>query len=331
MEKSVVIKGCAGLGNRLYTLSNALEYAKKTNRKIYVDWSDGLYGAKGNNVFNKYFSLVDIPIVENIETLQYESIYPTIWKSYDIHTSLYDIYQYGHPKIYIKDRFLPSKGVLLNSRGYFYYTGKPYSKVEITGVTQFISSLFSNKHLTLGGYLPYNKEEDVIIFADYVPKFYPQNLIKHLRLSETLSEKIDNFRIKNNLDNAIGCHIRNTDRKNLDSIDSISAKISVLAPNTVPIFLSTDDSIIELELKKRFPNVITYPKILPVVDSSIGGIHHYAQSQGKPDLAETIFEQSIIDMWLLSRCNYLLYMGNSSFSKIAVTLHSTKCIDWLLK
>lgn len=41
--KYIVLKACAGLGNRLVTLSNAIDYSLKNNRTLYVDWSDGLF------------------------------------------------------------------------------------------------------------------------------------------------------------------------------------------------------------------------------------------------------------------------------------------------
>lgn len=53
-NKHLLIKGLAGFGNRLLTLSAAIEYAKKTNRKIIVDWCDNMYAQKGKTPFTKY-------------------------------------------------------------------------------------------------------------------------------------------------------------------------------------------------------------------------------------------------------------------------------------
>lgn len=57
MQKRIVIKGFAGLGNRLRTIASGIEYAQKTNRKVIIDWSDGMFAEEGINAFDKYFIL----------------------------------------------------------------------------------------------------------------------------------------------------------------------------------------------------------------------------------------------------------------------------------
>ena len=57
LEKYLIVKGCAGLGNRLFTIAEAVFYAKQTNRELYVDWSDGQFGELDQNVFYNYFNL----------------------------------------------------------------------------------------------------------------------------------------------------------------------------------------------------------------------------------------------------------------------------------
>ena len=71
-------------------------------------------------------------------------------------------------------------------------------------------------------------------------------------------------------------------------------------------------------------------KFIPDVDGSEqgGGIHHWSQKNNKPEMAEVIFKESLLDIWLLSRCEFLLYMDNSTFSTIAVTLHNKKVVSW---
>ena len=40
-QKYLILKGCAGLGNRIFSILNAISYSKKTGRKLIIDWSDG--------------------------------------------------------------------------------------------------------------------------------------------------------------------------------------------------------------------------------------------------------------------------------------------------
>ena len=51
MDKYLVLKGCAGIGNRFITLMKAIQYAKLSRRIIYVDWGDGMFDNVGNNIF----------------------------------------------------------------------------------------------------------------------------------------------------------------------------------------------------------------------------------------------------------------------------------------
>ena len=60
MENYLLIKGCAGLGNRIISLTKAIDYAIKTNRIIVIDWSDGLYFTEGYNFFEDYFIIKDL-------------------------------------------------------------------------------------------------------------------------------------------------------------------------------------------------------------------------------------------------------------------------------
>ena len=68
-SKFLILKGCAGLGNRLITLCNAIEYSQKSNRTLLVDWSDGQFGVKGDNIFYKYFCLKEIQHIQSIEEI----------------------------------------------------------------------------------------------------------------------------------------------------------------------------------------------------------------------------------------------------------------------
>ena len=44
---------------------------------------------------------------------------------------------------------------------------------------------------------------------------------------------------------------------------------------------------------------------------------------------QKMFHDSIMDMWLLSKAEYLLYQGNSTFSTISMELKKgINCFDW---
>ena len=335
--KYLLLKGCAGLGNRLVTLSNAIEYCKRNDRTLFVDWSDGLYGMKGENVFNKYFIIRDLPHITALSTMhpgEY-SVYPSIWEKTGLSASLYDNYTYGLPTLnnHTKERFLPGKGKLRNVRGYFYYQGRQYEEIVNSSNISFILSLFNKRDITLGGFLKDGMKENFVIFSDYQPAYYPQNIVNHLALNPDLENLINNFSEQNKLNEAIGIHVRATDRKVDDALLLIKNKLAKIAKleEALLIFLATDNKKIENEFRQAGYKVVNYPKFIPEIDEAAGGgIHHWAKKNDQFDKAEIILKESIIDIWLLSKCKHLLYMGNSSFSKIAVTLHNSTCMDWMI-
>jgi len=294
-----------------------------------VDWSDGIYGKKGENVFYKYFDFADIDHLTTVNQVEYTSIYSKVWKNIGICSDLYDYYSFGNPKRKISKRLLPAKGRLNNLNGYFHFRGKEYKRFEYTSIRLLIRSLFSKRDLCFGGNLKTSLMEDVVIFADFTPKFYAQNLLKHLILREELQSTIDSFISKFKLEQSVGVHIRNTDRKNDKSLQRVFKKISQYKLEKASFFLATDDNAIIDSFQRKYKTVFVFPKFIPSVESSGGGIHHWASSTRNDEYAEQVFKESIIDLWLLSKCKYLLYMVNSSFSQIAKTLHSSKCINWL--
>ena len=93
-EKHLILKGCAGLGNRLYTLCSAIEYAQKTDRTLLVDWTDGQFAPEGVNAFQKCFDLKEVRAIKSwseIKNLQGRTSLPKFWKE-NMDQGVYDLY-----------------------------------------------------------------------------------------------------------------------------------------------------------------------------------------------------------------------------------------------
>lgn len=328
-EKYLIIKGCAGIGNRLFVVSNAIEYCKITKRKLYVDWSDGQFGEKGRNVFYDFFTLkgidhlVDLEEIRGQESLSY---YPIQWKD-NLEKSIYDLFEVVE-KNYLRrfPTFFYRRNRLSMLNGYWR---------KITSSNNYganvIGDMFNPLNSPYGSQLSYNKKENVLVYADFTPFFHDETFLNHIQLTQNLELKVADFSQRNNLNtNTIGIHIRSTDKKPNKSLDVLFAKINNLNLDQPNIFLATDNLLIKDEIIRRYKKVIYFEKKLPEVSNE--GIHQWALYNNKPELAAQICEDSIIDMWLLSQCEYLLYQGNSSFSIISKMLHKnkTKAIDWNL-
>jgi hypothetical protein len=96
------------------------------------------------------------------------------------------------------------------------------------------------------------------------------------------------------------------------------------------IFLSTDNPEVEKLFQKTFSDIITLPKELPIYSENNMGTHQYAIRTGNYEAVDAMFKQSVMDMWLLASCEFLIYQNNSSFSKISAILKpdKTKISSW---
>lgn len=249
-DRYLVVKGCAGLGNRLMTVAAALEYAQKTNRLLYVDWSDGFFAPKGLNAFERLFRC-DSKLYLN--AVQYEEdydFYPAIAKQLPENFCIYDFFSVRQPK----NRYVRKILGILSKMGrirYQTWVGK------------------DNTRLEFGGDLPANLTENVVIYADYIPKFSEELLIKNIRPAREICEKIESYIKENGLNqNSVGLHIRATDKKPKRNLLSFYKKMDsfVQTKDIKRIYLATDNADVEKTLKKRYGDKIcVWPKFLPVV------------------------------------------------------------------
>lgn len=97
------------------------------------------------------------------------------------------------------------------------------------------------------------------------------------------------------------------------------------------LFLCTDNAEIEKLIQQRMGSAVkicTYPKDLPNVRQ--GGIHHWAKYQNDRDVKIRMALDSVMDMFLLSKMEWLLYQRGSTFSEVSRVWHATpdKCKPW---
>ncbi len=77
-RKYLLIKGGAGLGDRITSVATGLLYARMTGRRPIVDWSDEYYSADGSNAFHRYY---DCPEVGDLDELPVtDSVNPEAWR-----------------------------------------------------------------------------------------------------------------------------------------------------------------------------------------------------------------------------------------------------------
>jgi len=326
-DKYLLLKGVAGIGDRLHILAAAIDYCERNNRKIIVDWADGVFAAPGTDLFEKYFTCLH-PLYckqkPSANELTEMSFYPDIFRSF-IYDDIYNHYTPVHPGFIARfpRRFIPD-GKWCKIYGYWCYNSNQIYKA--LGILLNIN----NKHDILQGrYLPDDIRSDVVVYADMANISRKETFLKYIQIKDLIKSQIEKFVAEANLsEKSIGLHIRNTDKKPLNSTATLIEHIKRKFGSDYTIFVATDNKNTEEEIKAHFTNVVKFDKFLPEVH--IGGVHHYAQQTKNWEKAELVLEQSIIDMWLLAKCEYLYYLGNSSFSVISSYLHNNaaKQTDW---
>ncbi len=284
-KKYVLIKGREGLGNRILSSLTGILYAKITNRKYYIDWSDSAYSQNNINVFHSFF---DCPYFSQNEKLpETKSIFPHVWIN-NLHKS----------------------------------------SLEVTTSINYHRSLGSSAHL---GCLNYPHDvlvvwmciPEVYLLKKYFKKFIPEYkgmpddyifrdlFRKNFILKKDIQERIDKFKKENFTgQKVIGVHIRYTDK--MIKFDKFINKVSDIRKKhrDAKIFLSTDSSEVIDVFRKKFGKILFTEKWFP----HKGEIMH--QNHSCPDRIANGIE-ALVDVYLLAKCDYLIYAHCSTFGYIA--------------
>jgi hypothetical protein len=286
MSKVLLIKGKGGLGNCILSAVSGLVYADLTGRTPIIDWRDGSYAPVGENA---YAILFDTPIPPPYDAHDdvTDPVSPAVWTGH-----------LGKTPQEMIERFIPD------------------SHSKPTGYRYLCTDL---RRL--------DAPEDIAVFWSYLPKF--GRLAGHMRrdarfagksLAEVMSSYLDryftpNARVLAEVDSmaaqlgspSIGVHIRYTDRKiPLHKIKSTLRKRLGETPDA-KIFLATDNGNVQAEMQAEFDGIHLIPKYLPEDGSRL----HWPTSEIEK-VREA--ENALIDMWLLSRCDHLIYSRHSTFS-----------------
>lgn len=285
-EKVLLIKGKGGLGNRMLSAVTGLVFADLTGRMPVIDWRDGSYAPIGENA---YPILFDTPITRLAE--EFDS-----WAGP------------ASPTVWMGELKLTPQEMLVKAR-------------VKNQATPFIYRKYSTSLSRL------DAPEDVAVFWSYLPKF--GRLAGHLRRDPRFGgRKIENIigeylnryftpnaRVRGEVEAMvarfghplIGVHIRYTDLKiPLGKIKETLRKRLLEKPGAA-IFLATDNAQVQHEMLAEFPNLTHTQKYLNPDGSRL----HWPTSEVEK-VQEA--ENAMIDMWLLSRADHLIYSGQSTFS-----------------
>ena len=271
-NKHLLIKGLAGFGNRLLTLSAAIEYAKKTNRKIIVDWCDNMYAPEGENSFYKIFK----PKVQALSFTELDiakadavDVYPKMFKG-RIEERLYNLAMPHKVVDSFKNPIVRILGKKVLGNSFF---------VKIHHEVKAHQLLNSNFAFPYGKNLNLKLPNKTIIYGDFIHQKGFKWFLETFEFIQPIQERIltklkpDNARLNN------GFHIRGTDfGEDLNTVKRLIKRLKTIFVNNEPFYLATDSKSIKALFLDSFGNsVITNDSELP--DTNGVGIHNYLRKQ----------------------------------------------------
>lgn len=325
----LLMKGAAGLGNRLFSVANGIEYALKNQRTVLVDWSDGQFALRGTDAFRLCFQLKNVEHINRVHDLpeKISSSYPPDWGACP-DKNVYDLYRLAEPDFSNRSlfrrlfRFLPKRGRLRKLKRYWYIDFEQ-RKHQAGSLFQAFQAFLSDRDFCVGGDLPDQLKEELVFHVDYCPECNEDILRNYIDLQPEMQQKIEDFRRQHEIGaNTIGVHVRMTDAMPENTLNSLLQKIQKIPLQKPDIFLATDNDDAVAFFKEHFSHVITIPKVfLPLPDKV--GRHSYASFAKQPEIAEVIYRESVMDMFLLAKCEYLVAQKNSSFSKVSAIFKNT--------
>ena len=240
-ERFVLVKGTAGLGNRIYAVLSAILYAKLSGRRVAVDWSDGVYASLGTDAFPLLFLSGSVTPLDAVPRAG--STAPWMWAR-RLHRTARQLRRELGVGILPRCPFVGSLYSVDMADLHH-----PEQVVVMWSLIPVIAPL--RRHLT-GEWSDWRRLDEEAILA--------RLLHEHLEVHPEVDARVDDIRRTWPDRPRIGVHVRNTDRKtNLARLYRRLDALVAAEPNAV-MFLATDAAGIEDDFRRRYPGVLTTPK-----------------------------------------------------------------------
>jgi hypothetical protein len=298
-NEAILVKGVAGLGNRTLALLSAACYADTHQRQIYVDWTDAVFGPNDQNATQRsnLFSLLfksDTASDWDIKK-EYEEISPPIWTN-----NLQKNAAYWIVKTTKKSKL----------RYFFSYkqSSIDLGKHHHEGLLVYWSwrELIhcQRKNLKKSNNPLYKLSDSEILQATAKKHLQPSALIKDMsfRFFEDITSP------------TIGLHIRYSDLKTpVKKLIKQTEKLIQTLSSPIVVLCTDNKQIEDLVKTTLSAKVLTTNKEFGEKDRPL---HYDASCTNREQRAI----EAMLDMQLLSECDYLIHSGRSSFGYVASIL-----------
>jgi hypothetical protein len=289
-KRWLLVKGAAGLGNRMLAVLTAMLYADITGRRLVVDWSDDAYSDDGTNAFPVYF---DCPWVSGIDALPAGgSVEPPLWKN-RLDLSVGELRaEVGLPK----REFNRRSRIDVRRRNYRQKTAVFWSPKD--RVQQL--------RVNLPAGLADVSTEDLLGSV----------LRDRMLLQPAIRDRVERFRSEYLPSPTLGVHVRYSDKQgDVDALLQELGQARQADPN-LGAFLATDNVEVRARFEREHPDIVTAPHWYPKPGE---------RAHGNPNAPSRLEQgvEALVDMYLLAGCDRLAIDSSSSFARVAALLRTT--------
>lgn len=267
-------------------------YARLSDRRLIVDWSDSTYSNNGFNAFPQFFLCESSGSMDEIPATG--TVCPSVWQN-RLNESVATMRR-DHNSI---KEFRQKTSIDLRRLDY------DEDILVMWSYHEHVNLLRSHFKGSYDELIQMSKEEILRML-----------LREDLLLQPRIHNMVTNLKNKKFRGKTVGVHIRYSDYR--ASLFPILDKLNTLLKHetNLQIFLATDNIQIKKMFEENYPGVITTPHWYPGPGSRIH------DNRNCPD-PMTSGVESLIDLYLLAECDYLIIDSSSSFSYITSFLTNT--------
>ncbi len=304
----LLVKGIAGLGNRILSLLTGILYADLTGRAAQVDWTDAVFAPNGDtdtkhvNLFPLLFESATVTACENACDLGRSAgsnVAPSVWKDH-LHLSAADLTRQLDPTGWQDfDAFKKSSISIAQAD----------VEHDLVIYWSFRDRILPLRRLIRHRQPRWSRLTDTAILQNV----YQQ----HLRPTAEVQGAVDRVFANHDPQLSIGLHIRQSDLKApVDRLITIADRLMAVDRDRV-LFLSTDNQDVQRRVVELFGE--SRVRVSTKAFAAAGMPLHY-DSNCRNRIARA--SEALIDMMMLSRCPHLVYASRSSFGMVAHILSS---------
>ncbi len=292
-DKYLLVKGEAGLGDRIQSLLTGILYARLSGRRLLVDWSDNYYATGGVNVFPLFFQC---PLYDPEAAIpNTNSVSPQVWRG-RLHESAAELRA---------DYQGPVRGGEI-WREFSIDPERLHCDEDVAVMWLHNEQVELLRPHFSGAFAAFAEADSRTILR----RLIRENLSLHPRLQERVAQ-FERYAFRRP---TVGVHVRYSDyRAGLGMILWRLNRLLRREPG-LQVFLATDNERVKRLFEASYPSVITAPHWYP----PIAGLPLHTGRQ-RPDPVE-LGAEALVDLYLLAACDYLIVDPGSSFGRVATLL-----------